>query len=143
VGELTAVECLARIKQQTSALKVLGDAVPADVQTRMPGFGLPLVMTLGARAAGTMPSMVDTVVSNVPGPQEHLYFQGRRLEALSALIALWTPLRLAVQVLSYAGTLSFAVVADRDNVPELDWFVDGAAEALQELRSAAGQSRAD
>jgi diacylglycerol O-acyltransferase / wax synthase len=144
VGELTAAECLARIKQQTSALKVLGDAVPADVQVQTPGFGLPVVMTLGARVASTMPATVDTVVSNVPGPQEPLYFQGRRLEALSAMIALWTPLRLAVQVLSYAGTLSFAVVADRDSVPEIDWFVTGAEEALEQLKAAvSGQSGTD
>jgi WS/DGAT/MGAT family acyltransferase len=142
VGDMTPSECFARIHEQTASLKVLSEAMPAPAQAQAPGFGLPVMLTLGSRMASTMPKLVDTVVSNVPGPQQPLYLQGRRLEGVSACIALWTPMRIAVQVLSYNGTLSFAVVADRDSIPEIGWFVEGAEQALQELLQAAEEAPA-
>jgi hypothetical protein len=116
--------------------------MPAPEQVDSPGFGLPVLLTLGSRMAGTMPALTHTVTSNVPGPQTPLYLHGRRLEGLSACISLWTPLRIAVQVLSYAGTLSYAVVADRDSVPDLPAFVAGAQTGLVELLEAAEKSEA-
>ena len=142
LGEVSPVECLDRIRAQTEASKALSDAMPAPEQVNSPGFGLPVLLTLGSRMAGTMPALTHTVTSNVPGPQTPLYLHGRRLEGLSACISLWTPLRIAVQVLSYAGTLSYAVVADRDSVPDLSAFVAGAEAGLADLLAAAEKSEA-
>jgi diacylglycerol O-acyltransferase / wax synthase len=139
VGEVSAVECLDRIREQTSTLKALSDAMPVDAQVSAPGLGLPVLLTLGARAASTLPSAMHTVVSNVPGPRDPLYLHGHRLEGLSACISLWAPLRMAVQVMSYTGVLSFAVVADRDSVPDASWILDGATQGLRELLEAADE----
>lgn len=137
MGE-TGVAALARIRAQTEALKTLTEAVPAPAQVEGPTAGLPVMLTLGSRVAGAVPGLVHTVASNVPGPQHTLYLNGRPLEGLSACISLWSPLRIAVQVLSYAGRLSFAAVADHDSVPDLAVFMTGAEEGLRELLTAAG-----
>lgn len=137
VGEVSAVECLDRIRAQTSVLKALGEAMPANAQVEAPGFGLPVLLALSSRLAGTVPTFFHTVASNVPGPREPLFLSGRRLTGLSACISLWSPLRIAVQVLSYTGVLSFAAVADSDNVPDLSWFVEGAEDGMRELLQAA------
>jgi diacylglycerol O-acyltransferase / wax synthase len=140
VGEVEAVECLDRVRSQTQAFKALNEAAPVAEQIDAPGFALPVMLTLGSRLASTLPSIVHTVTSNVPGPREPLYLHGRRLNGLSACISLWAPLRIAVSVLSYVGTLSFAVVADRGSVPDMRQFVEGAQAGMAELLAAADEA---
>lgn len=142
LGELTVVECLDRVKTQTETLKRLGKAVPAAQQAVMPQFGMPTLLTLGSRIAGTLPSYVHTVISNVPGPREPLYLQGRRLTAMSACISLWSPMRIAVQAMSYTGTLAYAAVADAASVPDLPSFMEGAEAGLRELQDEADRTQA-
>jgi diacylglycerol O-acyltransferase len=140
LGDVDVVETLHSIRRQTSTFKKLSEAVPAVEQVSMPGFALPVTLTLGSRMASTLPSLVNTVTSNVPGPQHPLYLHGRELTGLSACIALWAPLRIAVQVLSYNGVLGYAVVSDRDSTPDLSGFIQGAHHGLAELVAAAGGS---
>jgi hypothetical protein len=46
-------------------------------------------------------------VSNVPGPVEHLYFNGSRLEAIFPVSLLMQGTALVVTCVSYAETLNF------------------------------------
>jgi hypothetical protein len=76
------------------------------------------------------------VISNVPGPDQPLYFRGARLEA-------WYPMSIPVhgQALnitctSYAGTVCFGFTGCRDSVPHLQRLAVYCGEALPELEHA-------
>jgi len=72
----------------------------------------PLTLIMGSRMASTAPTFVNTVITNVPGPQNPLYLSGRKLHRLGACIALWTPLKIAISVLSYDGVATISAVTD-------------------------------
>lgn len=136
VGDLSEVERLRAVHRQTAAFKRLQDAMPAADMASAAAFVPPAMVAMGSRLAGMLPSYAQTVTSNVPGPQAPKYFCGRRMTHLSACIALWAPLRIAIVVLSYLGTLTFGVVADRDSVPDLDVLMKGAESSMAELLAA-------
>ena len=62
-------------------LKESGQAVGAEVLTRLAGFAAPTMLDQAARLQ-TRQRFFNVVVTNVPGPQFPLYLQGRRLRAL-------------------------------------------------------------
>ena len=127
LGDLPLAEVLARVTAQTSAFKKLKDLVPADAMTDSSAFVTPALLISGVRAAAAAPALLQTVVTNVPGPQYPLYLAGRRLRDLSACIALWSPLRIAIGVLSYDGNLTIAAVADAATFPSVEPFLSGVA----------------
>ena len=136
VGDLDEVERLRAVRRRTEAFKRLQEAVPAADMSSAAAFIPPALVAMGSRLAGMLPSYAQTVTTNVPGPQAPKYFCERRMTQLSACIALWAPLRIAISVLSYLGTLTFAVVVDRDSVPDADVLVKGAESAMSELLTA-------
>ena len=125
LGRKTIPERLVSIRAQTEAFKKLKNAVPADRIAQGPNFATPAILTMGARASAVAPVLVNTVTSNVPGPQVPLYLSGRRLHRLGACIALWAPLRIAISILSYDGIVSVGVVSDSASIPD-SWSVLGA-----------------
>ena len=63
----------------------------------------------------------NLVVSNVPGPQQPFYLNGRRLLEAYPVVPL-NPANqgLSVGILSYDGGVFFGLLADRDLDPALD-----------------------
>ena len=64
----------------------------------------------------------SVVVTNVPGPSQHLHFAGRTIERL----LFWVPqaggIALGVSVMSYAGTVVLGVLSDTASLPDPDGF---------------------
>lgn len=133
LGDLPAAARLERIREQTEAFKRLKEAVPAPEIN--PGGELmsPLTLMLGTRLAAYSPTVVNTVITNVPGPQTPLYLSGRRLHRLGACIALWTPLRIAVSVLSYDGMATVGVVTDAASFPDVEPLLAGIRSGVRDL----------
>lgn len=77
--------------------------------------------------------MTNLVVSNVPGPTGRLSFAGAPVDDLFQLPSLQGNLGVGVGVLSYAGRLTFAVVADADLVPDVELFAGGVRDTLAGL----------
>jgi diacylglycerol O-acyltransferase len=77
--------------------------------------------------------IVNMFTSNVPGPPTSMYFAGARVLEVFQIGVLQGNIRLAVGVLSYAGSLNFDIVADADSLPDLDVFAEGLRDALEEL----------
>ena len=92
-----------------------------------------MTLILGTRVAAASPTVVNTVITNVPGPQTPLYLAGRQLLRLGACIALWAPLRLAVSVISYNGTATVGVVADAASFPDVRPLLDAIDQGLRAL----------
>ncbi|MEW5849071.1 MAG: wax ester/triacylglycerol synthase family O-acyltransferase [Myxococcota bacterium] len=98
----------------------------------MAPFGL---QTLQARTglAKRLPMNFNVCISNVPGPQEPLYFRGARLDATYPVSIPTHGMALNITCQSYAGTLGFGFVGCRDSVPHLQKLAVHTGEALLEL----------
>jgi WS/DGAT/MGAT family acyltransferase len=77
----------------------------------------------------------NVVVSNVPGPREHLYFRGHRLDAYYPLSIPFHGYALNITVVTYVDTLNFGFTADRDALPHMQRLALYARDALEELEA--------
>ena len=77
--------------------------------------------------------LVNVLVSNLPGPSGPRYFAGARITEIFQIGVVQGNVTVSTGVLSYAGQLNFAVLADRDAVPDLDAFGTGARATLGQL----------
>jgi hypothetical protein len=73
---------------------------------------------------------INTIVTNVPGPQVPLYFHGARLRAIHPMVPLMEGMGIGIAVTSYAGTMNFGFVSDPDIVPDLERFAGLMQQAL-------------
>lgn len=121
VGEPDPVRRLEQIVRATVEAKQQPPYLPS---TRMPRRWVAYAMS--------HQRLINLLVSNVPGPPEHLYFSGARVRELFGVGVLQGNISLAVGVLSYAGQLNFDIVSDADASP----FADGLREALGQLGAA-------
>ena len=79
----------------------------------------PLVMQQVPTAASWLRPAFNLVVSNVPGPEQPLYFRGARLDALYPLSIPYDGQGLNITINGYAGTLNVGFTGCRDAVPSL------------------------
>jgi len=79
----------------------------------------PYIVGLMAGLDGRAPIPFNVAISNVPGPQEELYFNGARLDAAFPLSLLTHGNALNITCMSYAGTLNFGFTGARDTLPHL------------------------
>jgi diacylglycerol O-acyltransferase len=131
------------IRAQMEDLKESRQAVAGEVLTSLSGFAPPLLLALGERVATRVPQRnVNTVTTNVPGPQYPLYAAGRRLLEAFPYVPLGGRIRVGVAIFSYDGALNFGVTGDYDSAPDVDVLCDGIEQGMVELGSLAAQSRA-
>ena len=75
----------------------------------------------------------NTYVADLPGPPVPVHLAGCWVREVFPVVPLTGNITLGVGALSYAGTLSLAVVADVDSCRDLDVFVDAATASLHQL----------
>lgn len=138
LGPMEPTDRLAHITKQMESFKTLKKAMPAEAINPGSALASPMTLIMASRMAHTAPVVVNTVISNVPGPQTTLYLLGRRLHRMGACISLWTPLKTAISIMSYDGTVTVSVVTD-DATFSIPGALSGAVVAgLEELERAAG-----
>jgi WS/DGAT/MGAT family acyltransferase len=123
-------------------LKSSGQAVGAEVLTRIGGFAPPTIMAQATRI-GARQRAFNVVVTNVPGPQFPLYIQGRELLDVFPMVPLAMNQRLGIALMSYNGAINFGLIGDYDSMSDLEDFARDLAESLQELAEAAGVTLSD
>jgi WS/DGAT/MGAT family acyltransferase len=94
-----------------------------------------VTLRLSARNAAT--PIFNVVISNVPGSPTPLYSAGAKLLANYPVSAVTDGMGLNITVLSYEDRLDFAIVADRDQVPDAWPLMDALGTALDELKACA------
>ena len=87
-------------------------------------------------AASWVPPTFNVVISNVPGPDDTLYFNGARLEASYPMSIPVHGLALNITCSGYAGFLNFGFIGCRDTLPHLQRLAVYCKEALAELEEA-------
>ena len=134
---------LERLMAQHEALRAMKErhrAMPAHVLQDTNHFVPPAVFSRAARATFALSSSQagrptwNLVISNVPGPQFPLYCAGARLEANYPVSVVTDGMGLNITVMSYCGTLDFGLVADRDQMPDLESLMGWLDDALVELQ---------
>ena len=98
----------------------------------------PLMLQQVPGAAGRVRPAFNLVVSNVPGPEQPLYFRGARLDALFPLSIPFHGYGLNITINSYAGTLNFGFTGCREALPHLQRLAVYGGEALDELERVQG-----
>ena len=76
---------------------------------------------------------VSTVISNVPGPKEQLYWNGAPLLGSYPVSAVFHGFALNITFVSYNGNLDFGIIACRRTVPHVQRLIDYLEESLSEL----------
>ncbi len=96
----------------------------------------PMLLSQLPGAAGHVRPDFNLVISNVPGPQQPLYFRGCRMDAYYPLSIPFHGYGLNITAISYAGALNFGFTGCRDTVPHLQRLAVYSREALAELEVA-------
>jgi len=115
------VERLRLVSETMGDLKGSGQAVGAEILTRLTDFA---PTTIASQAARLQPAQrfFNLVVTNVPGPQFPLYLLGRRMESIFPMVPLARRQALCVGIMSYDGQVDFGLVGDYDAMADLDSF---------------------
>ena len=130
-----AKERFAIVHEAMGGLKESGQAVGAEVLTRLAGFAAPTVLDQAARLQARQ-RFFNVVVTNVPGPQFPLYLQGRELRAFYPQVPLTLNTALGIAIMSYNGRLGFGLLGDYDALPDLDAVADDLERSIDELEAA-------
>jgi diacylglycerol O-acyltransferase len=91
---------------------------------------LALGMRLATRAAQRN---VNTVTTNVPGPQFPLYAAGRKMLRAFPYVPLGGQMRIGVAIFSYNGEVNFGITGDYDTTPDLDVLSAGIEDGMARM----------
>ena len=135
-------ERLDSVARQMNHLKAGGTAVSVESMLSAADFVPATLMTLGARVfARTGQRVVNTVTTNIPGPQYPLYLLGSRMLEMFPYIPVAQDVRISIGIVSYLGQLAFGVTGDYDAVPDLDRLCDAIEATLHEMTGPGGPGR--
>ena len=93
------------------------------------------------KLSNNLPPMGNTLVSNVPGPREHIYIKGAKIEEMHPISTLPPSNLLNITLFSYAGDLFFGLIAT-DELPNLQRLGEYVQEAFTELETSVRDAHA-
>ena len=128
------------ISAQMKDLKDSKQAVAGEALTSMSGFAPPMLLALGMRLATRAGQRnVNTVTTNVPGPQFPLYAAGRRMIRAFPYVPLGGQIRLGIAIFSYDGEVNFGITGDYDTTADIDVLSGGIEDGMTQLLKACEQ----
>lgn len=136
---------LSAIRQGTEEAKESGEASPMVDALMVAGVFSPLVTRPVARfwannqISQYLPLNVSTCISNVAGPDFPLYCAGAEMVDYYGLGVLTPAMGIFHLVFSYAGKLTLSVLADRDIIPDPEFYHDCLVASYEEIYDAAMQ----
>jgi diacylglycerol O-acyltransferase len=139
VGIADPVERLKNIHAQMDGLKESKMAMGGDALVQMAGFAPPMLLAMGTRLAGRVPQFtINTVTTNVPGPQFPLYILGRQMVEAYPFVPIFGSVRISIAIFSYLGQLNFGVTGDYDSAPDIEVLCEGIVAGVREYLEIAG-----
>jgi diacylglycerol O-acyltransferase len=129
---------LDKVRRDMRALKASHMADAAQVVTAVGDLVPPMLVgamsRLVMRVIRRLPQRsINTVTTNVPGPQFPLYCLGREMTAYYPFVPISHGVRIGTAILSYNGQLAFGVTGDFDTANDIGVLADGIVEAVDEL----------
>lgn len=142
VAEADPIRRLRQVRDQMNEIKDTGQGAGAELLTKMLSLAPPTLLEVGSRVAFQLPQpLVQTVTTNVPGPQFPLYVLGRRMVEAHPYVPIGGNVRLAIAIFSYLGRISFGITADSSAAPDLDILARGIRRGMAELQARANARR--
>jgi len=145
-GESDPIKRLAAVREEMQHVKEMNALGARDMMEMQEGLPAPTLLLAGkVIAANAGPGKHyreshNMIVTNVPGPQEPLYFCGARLALFTGMAIILDNLAISHAVTSYTGKLVIAPLSDRAILPDPARYADCLREAFEELKSAAKQA---
>ena len=125
IGIDDPVETLVAIHEHMEELKVSHEI---DASAAIVGVGdvaPPVLAAVLARVLVHSQEIVQTVATNVPGPQVPLYVCGRRMLEAYPYVPIAGHIRIGVAIWSYCGDMYFGITGDWDSAPDIDRLAAG------------------
>ncbi|HYG96402.1 MAG TPA: wax ester/triacylglycerol synthase family O-acyltransferase, partial [Solirubrobacterales bacterium] len=130
------VERLHLVTSQMGDLKSSGQAVGAEILTKLTDFAPSTIVSQAARLQPAQ-RFFNLVVTNVPGPQFPLYVLGRKMESIFPMVPLARRQALCIGIMSYNGQVNFGLIGDYDAMADLDSFALDLEAATKEVLATA------
>jgi hypothetical protein len=73
------------------------------------------------------------VMTNVPGPQQPLYFAGARIDRLMFWVPQSGDIGMGVSIMTYAGDVQFGLITDRSLCPDPERVIENFALEFEKL----------
>ncbi|HWE56580.1 MAG TPA: wax ester/triacylglycerol synthase family O-acyltransferase [Acidimicrobiales bacterium] len=128
------IDRLHAVSEQMVGLKESKQALAGEVLSTISGFAPPMLLSLAGRLGTKAPqSTVNTITTNVPGPQIPLYAAGRRMLNVFPYVPLGLRLRIGVAIFSYDGQVTFGVTGDYDTAEDVHLLAQGIEEGMADL----------
>jgi WS/DGAT/MGAT family acyltransferase len=125
---------LETIKHSTQTAKQHLQSLPRTVLTQYTMLLMsPYILQLLTGLGGRMRPAFNFTISNVPGPENVLYYEGAKQEAMYPLSLIAHGGALNITCLSYAGSLNFGYTGCRNTLPGMQNLAVYSGEALEEL----------
>jgi diacylglycerol O-acyltransferase len=133
------LERLSLIRDSTQKAKAKFQTLPKEAITAYTSlFMAPFMLQLMTGLGGLMRPMFNITISNVPGPDQILYFNGARMDQMYPLSLLSHGQAVNITVVSYAGQFNVGYTGCRDTLPHMQRISVYTGEALLELESLLG-----
>ncbi|MCE0758382.1 wax ester/triacylglycerol synthase family O-acyltransferase [Marinobacter sp. G11] len=135
-NEADPLNRLQQIKASTRRAKEHLQKLPKSALTQYTMLLMsPYILQLMSGLGGRMRPVFNVTISNVPGPENTLYYEGAKLEAMFPVSLIAHGGALNITCLSYAGSLNFGYTGCRDTLPSMQKLAVYTGEALDELES--------
>jgi diacylglycerol O-acyltransferase len=133
-----AAERLDAVRRQMDDLKASHQSAAGEGLTALGGLAPPIALAFAERAAMRLlrrvpQHTINTVTTNVPGPQFPLSLAGRQMLACLPFVPIFHGMRVGVAVVSYNGRIAFGVTGDYDTVPDIHTLARGIEDTVAEL----------
>ncbi|MDP9139276.1 MAG: wax ester/triacylglycerol synthase family O-acyltransferase [Pseudomonadota bacterium] len=133
------LERLRAIRESTRIAKEHLQALPkAGIDSYTLIYMAPFILQLIAGLGGKLRPMFNVTISNVPGPDKTLYFNGARMEQMYPVSLLMHGQALNITSVSYAGQFNIGFTGCRDALPHVQRMAVHTGEALEELEELLG-----
>ncbi len=132
------LEAYAAIRKHLDDVKRSHEANASNVLLHVGDFTPQGVAAAVARAVVRGQRNLETIVTNVRGPQSPLYLCGSRMLEAYPFVPIAGRIRIAIALWSYCGTLYFGITGDRDAASDLAPLVLGINRGFESLLNAAG-----
>lgn len=140
------VERLQAVREQMATLKESHQVNAGEAVVAAAEFLPPALLAVGAQATAAVmrrspQRVLNTVTTNVPGPQQPLYALGREMIEYMPYVPLSQGVRIGIAILSYNGKLTFGITGDYDTAPDVRHMAAEIENEMNVLRARAGRRR--
>ncbi|HQQ62807.1 MAG TPA: wax ester/triacylglycerol synthase family O-acyltransferase [Pseudomonadales bacterium] len=137
------IERMHAIHKSTDEAKEFGEQTPLVDALKLAGVFSPRLTKglvhfyIDNKLTEKLPVNISSVISNVPGPPFPLYCSGAKLVQYHGVGLLTPGVGLFHLVMSYCGTVTITIIADRDIMPDPSFYRECLERSFAELKAAA------